>query len=257
LSQIATNPPGSPLPADLRRQCVAKEPNSIVSFLDYAIRITDGLTFYNLFKDVFYHRILHFRCLAPDPVILDGGSHIGTSILYFKHLYPRARVIGFEPNPRLFRILQENVKRNGLIDVTLINAALAGQPGTRTFPSESPHNEGSLDGADSILIPQRRLSEFVQEPIDFLKLTVNGDELSVLQELDSGGKLGHIRELVVDYASRRNDEQRLGALLNFLAQHGFRYLIHDYDAETSLATKPPFRIDATTAWHCLVYARRL
>jgi hypothetical protein len=46
-------------------------------------------------------------------------------------------------------------------------------------------------------------------------------------------------------------------LLDLLTRHGFRYLIHDYDSEINPATKPPFRMHATTVWSCLVYARRL
>ncbi|HZY58181.1 MAG TPA: FkbM family methyltransferase, partial [Candidatus Binataceae bacterium] len=101
------------------------------------------------------------------------------------------------------------------------------------------------------------LSEFIQEPIDFLKLTIDGDELTVLQELETSGTLSQVRELVVEFISRPNDDQRLGPLLNLLARQGFRYLVHDYDVESNQATKPPFRITPTTAWHCLVYARRL
>jgi FkbM family methyltransferase len=221
------------------------------------MRITEGLEFYVLFKDIFYHRIYRFASRTPDPVIVDGGSHFGMAILYFKHLYPRARVIGFEANPKVFRILQENVKRNGLNDVTLINASLGAQADTRAFPGPVPNGDGTATEEGKILVQERPLSEFIQEPIDFLKLTLDGNELTVLQELATSGKLSQIREMVVEYTSRGPEEQRLGALLDLLTRHGFRYLIHDYDAETNLATKPPFRLQPTTIWYCLVYARQM
>src|SRR3979490_75276 len=46
--------------------------------------------------------------LAPK-VILDIGSNIGTSILFFHQQYPSAKIYGFEPHPETFRILQTNV----------------------------------------------------------------------------------------------------------------------------------------------------
>lgn len=70
-------------------------------------------------------------------LILDCGSNIGMSILYFKHVYPKARIIGFEPDPAIFPYLQENMTRNGLKDVQLVQAALASQEGTLTFYSDS------------------------------------------------------------------------------------------------------------------------
>src|SRR5436309_12039173 len=41
--------------------------------------------------------------------IVDIGSNIGASIIYFHRQFPDARIFGFEPHPDTFRILQENV----------------------------------------------------------------------------------------------------------------------------------------------------
>src|SRR5207253_914590 len=46
--------------------------------------------------------------LRPE-TILDIGSSIGSSILYFHRQFPDAKIFGFEPHPDTFRILQENV----------------------------------------------------------------------------------------------------------------------------------------------------
>jgi len=34
------------------------------------------------------------------------------SIMYFKKLYPNARIIGFEPGKQIFEILQETITAN-------------------------------------------------------------------------------------------------------------------------------------------------
>ncbi len=55
-------------------------------------------------------------------VILDVGSHIGTSILYFHDRFPAARIIGFEPHPETFALLQRNVAH--LPNVSVFNCGL-------------------------------------------------------------------------------------------------------------------------------------
>jgi FkbM family methyltransferase len=53
-----------------------------------------------------------------DPrVILDVGSNIGTSILFFHKQFPSAKIYGFEPHPETFRILQANVSSIPLVKV--------------------------------------------------------------------------------------------------------------------------------------------
>lgn len=60
---------------------------------------------------------------ALDPkVILDIGSNIGTSILFFHERFPSAKIYGFEPNPETFRLLQTNVA--SLPSVQVFNYAL-------------------------------------------------------------------------------------------------------------------------------------
>lgn len=86
-----------------------------------------------VYKDIFIHRIYHLDAQRVDPLILDCCSNIGRSILYSKHVYPRARIIGSERDPTIFPYLQENVRVNGLKNVELVQAVLAGQKGTMTF----------------------------------------------------------------------------------------------------------------------------
>ena len=105
--------------------------------------------------------------------------------------------------------------------------------------------------------PQSAFQEFlfIGERVDFLKLNIEGQELPVLDEVAHSGRLRNVRELVVEYHSWPNKEQRLGEILNLLDEQGFRYLIHDFDAETGRVTKPPFRWTPKTMWACLIYGR--
>jgi FkbM family methyltransferase len=74
--------------------------------------------------------------LQPE-VILDIGSNIGASILFFHEQFPAARIYGFEPNPETFRVLQKNV--GSLPAVEVFNYGLGAADATIAVP---------FDGAD-------------------------------------------------------------------------------------------------------------
>ena len=240
----------------VRKKNWAQKGGSSTQFLNYTVRMTDGPNFYMQYKDEFIRRIYRFEAERPNPLILDGGSNIGMSILYFKHVYPEARVIGFEPDPHIFGILQENIAQNHLKYVTLINAGLSAQSGPVAFVPDGGAGGRLGRKENSIEVETRPLSDYLAEPVDFMKLNIEGEELPVLQEAEANGKLRNIREMVIEYHGWPQEEQRLGALLDLLDRNGFRYLIDNFDNETCSVTKPPFHLPLDAPWFCLVYGRR-
>jgi FkbM family methyltransferase len=222
----------------------------------YRIKVTDSANFYVQLKDEFFQKIYHFEATRHDPVIIDGGSNVGMSILYFKRTYPKARITAFEPDPEISKILVDNLTRNGIDDVTVVKAALGPENTLARFTPDGMAGGHIQDAGDQGQVQVRRLSEFIQGPVDFLKLNIEGQEFPVLEELLHSGKLHQVRELVLEYHGWANGEQRLGKILELLDGAGYRYLVHDFDRETCLGSKPPFRITPHSNWFCLVYARR-
>lgn len=222
------------------------------------ITYTDLLSLYMEYKDIFGHRIYHFEANTATPYIIDGGGCLGMSVLYFKSIYPEATIVCFEPDRNLFKILQSNLANNGLKNITLIQAGLAGEVGTASFLPDGA-DAGKLVNAynGEFMIKTVCLSEYVSAPVDFVKLNIEGQELPVLLEVEARGKLRNIREFVLEYHGWAGGEQRLGAILNVFDRNGFRYLVHDFDRETCGASKPPFQWTPQTTWYCLVYARRI
>ena len=242
--------------ARLRKQFLNAAPGSVVNFAGYRIKITDGKSFYIQCKDEFIHQIYHFESGRKDPFIIDGGSNIGVSILYFKQLYPAARIVGFEPDPAVFKMLEENLAANGIDNVNVRNAGLGAEDGTAAFVPDNSAGGRIMNSEESIKVKVERLSKWIDQPVDFLKLNIEGEELPVLQELEHTNKLSTVRELVMEYHGWPTGQQRLGPILELLDRNGFRYLVHDFDSQTGFATKPPFSWDDGKTWYCLVYAKR-
>jgi FkbM family methyltransferase len=65
----------------------------------------------------------YYLPVALEPkVVLDIGSNIGTSILFFHEQFPTAKIYGFEPHPETFQILQTNV--GSIPSIEVFNYAL-------------------------------------------------------------------------------------------------------------------------------------
>jgi FkbM family methyltransferase len=243
--------------AALRRRLWHKPAGSIVRLGDYRLQITDGPNAYMQYKDVFVRGIYRFAAVRPDPLIIDGGSNMGISVLGFRHDHPDSRIIAFEPDPEIFRLLQSNLKRcKTLHSVASVMSGLGARDETMTFAPDGSAG-GRIDPAGG----QRtvnivRLSPYLREPVDFLKLNIEGEELAVLQECFEAGVLQNVRQMVVEYHGWARGPQRLGNLLNLLDRVGYRYFVHDFDGETCSVTKPPFKLRPKADWFCLVYAQR-
>ena len=158
------------------------------SVLDFKLKYNNGPNLYMQYKDEFINQIYKFNSTRVDPIIIDGGSNIGLSLLYFKTLYKESRIISFEPDPEIFKILQDNVENNKLGRISLHQKGL-GIENCKTFFKQ----DGMAGGSVSIKgsgkeIKMVRLSEYINEPIDFLKLNIEGLENDVIQELFTSKK---------------------------------------------------------------------
>ena len=199
------------------------------TLLGPSTRFVDSASFLSAYKHIFDDKIYGFEADRPNPVIIDGGANIGLGVLYWKLLYPDARVTAFEPDPEIFDVLHWNCRNHGHEDVRLIQKGL--------WKSETELHFAA-DGADSghfsavgqsteeqkgTSIPTARLRSFLNGRIDLLKLDIEGSETEVL--LDCQGALRNVERLFVEYHSFVGQEQRLDAILRVLHDAGFRYHI--------------------------------
>jgi FkbM family methyltransferase len=201
----------------------------------FKIGYFDRVTLANLYREIFVRQHYLFASATASPRILDCGANLGMATLYFKWLYPQARIQAFEPDPTTFALLEKNVSQNHLRDVTLHNCALWNEEGQIEFFIDQSiagsllmsTQESRLKGSRPIRVPSRRLSDYIEESIDFLKLDVEGAEHQVLCDLLGSGKAKLIRQMVIEYHHRLGDEPcRLSEFLGHLEQAGFAYQIH-------------------------------
>jgi len=83
----------------------------------------DSASFRSSYEDIFLKEIYKFQGKNSKPIIIDLGANIGLSTIYFKYLYPEAKVLALEADPEIFRYLELNVAKRAFSGVELLNKA--------------------------------------------------------------------------------------------------------------------------------------
>ena len=203
-----------------------------IRMMDYDVRYSDLLTFCPQWEDIFVKRTLAFSSASPAPRILDCGANVGLASLFFRRLYPEARITAFEADPALFAILNTNLNANGASTVETRHVALWTSTGTLTF-----HCEGSDSGMISSLpgavkgrattVPSLRLRDVLDEgPVDLLKLDIEGAEDAVLADCEP--VLHRVKALVMDLHEFDPAVRQAPRVLELLTRAGFSYSIDEF-----------------------------
>jgi FkbM family methyltransferase len=131
--------------------------------------------------DTLYEQIL---ASGQQPLIVDCGSNIGASVLWFTSRYPRAHVLAIEPAPDNFELLRRNCAH---LDADLRLAGIASEDG---FAALLDPGEGSLayrtipagpeSGLPTLSLPTllKQKSPLIYTPF-LLKLDIEGAERSL------------------------------------------------------------------------------
>lgn len=180
------------------------------------------------------------------PLIVDCGANIGVTMLEWKHRWPGAEIICFEPDPHAFRLLQMNVDRNDIPSVRCVQAAVSDHSGTATLHGEiaagGDARGNSIDpswgrrpGSDETPVPCVQLSTYLQDrSVDFLKLDIEGLEERVLTEISA--HLPQVEAIYVEVhetatTAAYNSASRIAAMLRAA---GFEIELQHRDESHSL-----------------------
>ena len=217
-----------------------------MQMLDYRLRYSDLLSFCVQWQDIFVKRCLDFQASTETPRILDCGANVGLASLYFKRRYPRARITAYEADPALAAMVDANLKTNRAADAEVVHAALWTSNGQLTFRCEGSDSGmvASLPGAvvgRSTVVRSLRLRDLLEaEPIDLLKLDIEGAEDPVLADCEP--VLHRVRAMIMDLHEFDAGDRRAPSVLDRLSRAGFAYAIDEF---VPLTWREPLAGDAT------------
>ncbi|KQS33440.1 FkbM family methyltransferase [Dyadobacter sp. Leaf189] len=196
-----------------------------VSFGKYQLTVPDTMSFLWQHKEIFADEFYYFETPNSAPVIFDCGANVGMSVLYFKKLYPNAKITAFEAEPEIASLLRNNLSANSIGDVEIVDKAVWTDEEGIWFGSESADSSSIYSTSAKKKIASIRLRDYLlaEKHIDFLKIDIEGAEKEVLNDCED--HLQHVQNLFVEFHSYVNNPQDLAAVITVFEKNGFRYYI--------------------------------
>lgn len=183
-----------------------------------------GMAFYDTYREIFEKKIYEFKTNSLRPIIIDCGANMGLSVLYFSKNYPCAEIIAFEPDESVLPFFEKNILSHNIKNVELFKKAVWTEESELKF-----YTDNGLGGRVGVeyenqipkIIKSVRLKDFLNRPIDMLKIDVEGPEYLILKDCED--LLCNVNHVFVEYHSFYDEQQHLDDLLNILKRQGFRY----------------------------------
>ena len=199
-----------------------------VSFFNYK-------DFIGLFEEIFIGREYYFETKSAAPRIVDCGSNIGMSVIYFKWIYPEAAITAIEADPDTFAMLKKNVEDTRFNGISLLNNAVHDRLATVKFyydPGTAGNlrmsmNAGRQNGKNFNTVKTLLLSSVIKTETDFVKMDIEGAEGAVIGELVKKGSLKRISKLAVEvHHNMEGSREILSGILAVFTKNGFKYQIY-------------------------------
>lgn len=183
-------------------------------------KFVDSESFINQYLEIFENDILYFKTDVEKPVILDCGSNIGLSITYFKRLYPKSKIVGFEPDPKIFDTLKFNLKNFDREELELHNKAVWHEETTLSFIPDNADG-GALHKTGKLKVESVDLNDYLQQPVELLKIDIEGAEHDVLPSIC--GNLRNVKFLFLEVHLNKNRPTQIENIFKLLRENHFTY----------------------------------
>lgn len=207
-----------------------------VRYRRYAVELCDGPSFLSAWDEIFVNRIYEIPVRSGEPpVLVDAGANIGLAALFWKITYGDFQYLGFEPDPMVAACCRRNLAAWGVAG-RLEELALSGDEGEQWFQPDGADG-GHLSAAPAarhsgFKVKTGRLSQWLPERVDLLKIDVEGAEAGVLDDIRSS--LPRVRNLFVEWHARPGGGG-LGRTIALLEQAGF-----DCHVQVAFGQSQPF-----------------
>lgn len=184
----------------------------------------------HLYDEVFCQELYESpKPIPAAPRIVDVGGHLGLASLFFLSRYPACSLLTLEPNPALATLLRKTLAPFAE-RVQLLEAALSTRAGDVEFHITADNLTNVTGGIDNREGPEREVRrlcvpcvdarDVLAEPVDLLKLDVEGHEYELLPlELF---RPAHVRNMVVEFHDLDQRAGQFRELLGCLVGRGYR-----------------------------------
>jgi FkbM family methyltransferase len=177
-------------------------------------------------KEFYVNDIYKINFSKPNPFIIDCGANIGFSIIKFKMQYPNCSILAFEPDEKNFDLLKENTKQ--FSDIQLENKAVWNIDTTLNFNMSGTQGSAfDTTNTETKAVTAVRLKKYLEQPVDFLKIDIEGAEYEVL--MDCREELKNVDKLFVEYHGVFEQQYKFYDLIDILKNLEYKVYIKEAD----------------------------
>lgn len=208
-----------------------------VKFLNRKLYFRDINTCFDLICEIFIQNEYHVNIINNDSDsfhILDIGSNIGISVIYFKYMFPNASIDCYEPSIDSFKCLEKNIISFCLKNTFAHNTAIASKYGQIEFYIDNKSSASTTSSTSKLAIFEEvsivncvPLSSCINRNINILKMDIEGAEEEAISELFLSNKISFLNYLIIEYHHHHGlkPENNLSQFLNYFEKNGFGYLL--------------------------------
>jgi FkbM family methyltransferase len=207
------------------------------------------------------------RFIRPGMTIVDVGANIGIyTILMAKAVGASGRVYAVEPSTENLELLYKNIELNGLNNVQVIPFAAGMNPQLRKFYLNEASTRNSFYRSSATIstieVKEIPLDSVIKEPVDFVKIDVEGGEIDALKGMTQLLESNPAIKLLVEWNPTMLQQagHHVGELPGLLRSLGFAVSIvtedgtlSSHSVETFLDLWQAHQLDDT--WYANLYVQ--
>jgi FkbM family methyltransferase len=229
---------------------------SSTNFLGQRIEFSDNEALIGMINEIFLKKNYMFHTNNESPLIIDCGANIGLSVIFFKQIYPNSKIICFEPDPEIYKILEYNLKQFNFTGIEIYNSAVWTKDEKLTFQTDKSWggkivNNNSIN---AITIDAIDLNQYLAEKVDFLKIDIEGAEVNVIKHC-AQKIIENVEHLFFEWHSFSNSQQKLGEILNIFEKNNFRYHLKEASPKGAPFFEKRLEQIMDTQIDCFIYKR--
>jgi FkbM family methyltransferase len=187
------------------------------------VEYTDSGAIRQQLEAIFFEKIYQFTGTTKSDRpfrIVDCGSNIGLSAIWFLQNYPGCELTCYEADTRLAKIAKANTKRAGFSGDQVVNAAVWTEDGKIGF-TNSGDDKGSVSHESEQEVDCIDLSRAIPQETDLLKMDIEGAEFPVLTKLFESGAIQRVKRIAVELHDVDAHLGEFGELLQSFNKSGF------------------------------------
>ncbi|MCT7528309.1 FkbM family methyltransferase [Aliarcobacter cryaerophilus] len=214
---------------DLRSKHATIQRNSELNIEINNLKLTipDFQSFIWQYRDIYLDEAFFFTSKNKKPIIIDIGANIGLVSISLAKMYPEAEIISIEADPKIYKYLSTNLKKNNIKNVNAINAAAWIKEAHLNFQSSGADAGHVIDNKNNLSIEIKSIDTLKYlnpyECIDLLKIDIEGAEFKVFPHIKK--ILYKVQNIILEVHTEKNKKQNISAILRILEENNFQYTI--------------------------------